>query len=244
VKVAAAYIVHYGKTYLRESIAACAPCVDQFFALYAPEGSQGHRSKVRCPEREEELRACFDSVSDRLTWVRGNWGSECEHRNAGHAMATEAGADLILQHDCDEIWHPENLRDAIQQAHDGTAARYAIAGFVHHWRSLHWIAEDVWQPIRILKPIGQGEGQQTLNARIHHMAYAQGEAIVRYKFEVSGHRNEIRPRWFEGIFMAWPERKTDLHPVVSAWWDAKEFNTSLLPDCLRAHPNFGKEIIR
>lgn len=229
-------ICHYGVTYLREVVAACDPLVDKIIVLYAPSGSQGHHANIPCPESEAELRACFDSVAYKLTWHRGDYANEGQHRGAGYEMA--AGSDLILQHDCDEILDTGEWQRAIRQAYDGTAKHNEIRGFRHYWRCFNYANIDPWMPMRIIKP--SGSGTAGMEATVHHMSYAMPSEIVKYKIEVSGHRQEIRPRWFDDIFMKWPERKTDLHPCVFDWWAVQPVDP---PDCLRAHPNFGKEVI-
>lgn len=231
----------YGREYLREVVEVTAPFVDKVIVLYTKHGSQGYRSAVPCPESEEELRACFDAVSDKMVWHRGEYHTEGRHRQAGYDLA--AGADLILQHDCDEVWCPAHLQACIQKTYDGHARHTSINGFLHHWRSLAWVCRDVWTPMRIIKP--RGVGNATIDGTVHHMSYAQRPEIVRYKLmEVSGHRDELRPRWLEDIFMGWPDRRTDLHPCVTGgWWNAESFPAEALPECLRRHPNFGKEAI-
>ena len=240
-KVVWCCICHYGATYLREVVASTDPLVDKVIVLYAPHGSQGHHANIPCPESETELRACFDSVAHKLTWHRADFGNEGQHRTAGYEMAS--GSDLILQHDCDEVLDTEEWQRAIKQAHDGTARHNEIRGFKHYWRSLSHCCFDPWMPMRVIK--NNGVGKATLEATVHHMSYAMPPEMVAYKLQVSGHRPEIRPRWFDDIFMQWPTVRTDLHPVCrDNWWRAEPVEPETLPASLRAHPNFGREVIQ
>ena len=237
-KIVHCAIIHYGVEYLRESIAAAAPFVDQFIALYSPLGSQGHRPGIRCPESEEELRSCYDQVANRTIWHNEQFGEEGSHRRRGYEMAGDA---LILQHDADEIWKSEDLESAIKFAIDTNSKEVCIDGFINFWRSFGYACVDVWQPIRILN--FNGNGKRSFPATIYHMSYAQRVEIVRYKIMVSGHKNEFRPEWFNDIFLA--NRKEDCHPTVKhGWWNAMPFDKLTLPKILKTHPNYEKEIIQ
>lgn len=231
----------YGATYLREVVAACEPCVDRIIVMYTAVGSQGYRTNIPCPESEDELRACFDGVKDRLEWHKGEWGTEGAHRNAGQEIAVAQGADLVLQHDADEIWDGASLRRCIAEAEASPIRNHGINGFVHYWRSFGWASTDVWCPIRIIKPSGN-PGTMNFNGTVHHMSYAEPETIVDYKRNVSGHKREFRPEWWEHRFLA--NVKEDIHPTCRSWWNAKPVGPATLPPELLSHSNADLELIR
>jgi hypothetical protein len=235
-KVVAALICHYGKEYMAQCVAALDPLVDQFIVLYAPNGSQGYHADIPCPESEDELRACCDSVASKLVWHKEDFHNEGQHRNKGYALAGDA---LILQFDCDEIVDTERMGESIKAFADGGAREGVCSGYVHFWRSFSWACKDVWQPSRLLNT--RGYGKVVTDAPVYHMSYAQRPEIVEYKIKVSGHHDEIRKRWFRDKFLA--NEKNDVHPTVNLWWDAKPFDKTTLPPLLKSHPNYDKEVI-
>lgn len=245
-KIAAYCPLHYGKEYLKEALESVSPMADRIVVLYTPKPSFGFRTDQPSPDSEEELRACCDSVKSKLTWVSAQWYTEGQHRDAIFNLCPEA--DLILPIDSDEVWTPDALQSCLRVATaSGTpvARNYLIGGWRHYWRSLHWACTDVWQPVRIINPKGNGDfsiGAQDGQVAIHHLGYAQSSKTVGYKMSIHGHKNEIRPRWFEDIFGE-PNRTRDLHPVVKDWWNAEKVVDESFPQSLRDHPNFGKAVI-
>lgn len=228
----------YGKEYLKEAIESVAPFADRIIILHATEPSFGFPTNRQLPDSEEELRACCDGVKDKLLWHKGRWYSEGQHRDTVFHLCPDA--DLVLPIDADEIWETRALQSCIAMAAAGTARNYLIGGWKHYWRSLHWACTDVWQPVRIIKPAGHGDA--SLPGAIHHLGYAQASATVAFKMAIHGHKNEIRPGWFDEIFMN-ANRTKDLHPVVKDWWNAEKVTIDSLPAPLKAHPNFIKTVI-
>lgn len=230
----------YGASYFKEAADSVAPHADLIHVLYTRQPSFGHRTTLRNPDSEESLRACVEHLGDQVEWHIGQWGSEGQHRDAIMAIAPDA--DIILPFDSDEIWSQTDIVRCIEEAKASTARNFLIQGWFHFWRSLGWANSDTWAPVRIIRP--RGHGDATLHGTVFHCGYAISPELVAFKQSCHGHKSEWRPRWFEDIFMAWPERKTDLHPTTKLWWNALPFRADELPQCLREHPNFGKEVIR
>ncbi|HSZ58539.1 MAG TPA: hypothetical protein VK797_22925 [Tepidisphaeraceae bacterium] len=248
--VAGFFPLHYGKAYLREAVEALAPCVDRIVVVYAPRPSYGQAGDLPNPDSEEELRACFDPPycsAGQLDWHRGDFPHEGLHRQAGYDLCREAGADLVVQCDGDEVWDTEALARAIARALESPAAIFPIRGpsWIHFWRSFAWCCRDVWTPTRLLRPdrCGPGAPQEILDGRIYHFGYAVPEALMRYKWSCHGHKSELRPGWIEDIFCKWPERKKDVHPCVYDWWNVEPFAKDTLPDSLKRHPWYELEVI-
>jgi hypothetical protein len=88
------------------------------------------------------------------------------------------------------------------------------------------------------------DGETTLrlpdNPVIHHFGYAQSAAIVEYKLKVHGHIAEIKPEWFNTVFLD-EQRQQDLHPVGSDYWN---WETCPVPAFMQDHPYAALEIIR
>jgi hypothetical protein len=245
-KVVAYIPLHYGAEYLRQAAEAVEPFVDKLIVAYTPHPSYGQPGgNVANPDSEEKLRACCDGIGAKLEWMPliGSH-AEGDHRGVATERCRELGADLILPVDADEVWNQPALESHLKLAADAPISRYLVQGFVHFWRSFDWCCRDVWAPVRIIKPAGEGETTiGGLGDAIYHFGYAQSEQITRYKWTIHGHQNELRPEWLNDIFCAWPQRKTDLHPVVKDWWTAEPFDKSKLPAALRTHPYFDLEVI-
>ena len=229
--------LHYGAEYLRQCVQALRPAVDRVVVLYTPLPSFGHNTTATCPETEEQLHACVRDLG--VEWYRSTFGSEGQHRNAGYALCQ--GADLILQCDADEVWDTNDLKLCLAEAADLPYRRYKIDGFLHHWRSFGKVCTDTWHVERIIKPTGKD--YHTLKGRVHHFGYAQSEEITGYKWKIHGHQDELRPGWFESIFKD-EQRTDDLHPTTLNWWNARDYDRSLMPEVLKGHPYYALDLIR
>ena len=230
--------VHYGSTYFREAIESVAPHVEKVFILYTRTPSFGHGTSVRCPESEEQLRACTESFGNLVQWHVGSWNAENQHRNTIFRLCPEA--DTVLPFDSDEIWKPDDLVRCIAEAEQSPARNFLIQGWFHFWRSFDYACSDVWAPVRIIRP--KGIGDTTLQGCVYHFGYAIPENLMLYKWMIHGHLRELRPEWMKDVFLA--NRKTDCHPTTRNWWNAMPFDKTTLPDSLKAHANYGKELIR
>jgi hypothetical protein len=83
-------------------------------------------------------------------------------------------------------------------------------------------------------------------AIVYHFSTAQRMDIMRYKLEIHGHKDEIRPNWLSGIYEAWqPGMVIDkgLHLVSYDLWNAVPFDKTTMPEILKQHPNYDKDVI-
>ena len=65
-KVIAYTALHYGKEYLADAIRSVIDYVDQYWVIYTPVGSPGHRTDAPCPESKEELSWIANDAADKI----------------------------------------------------------------------------------------------------------------------------------------------------------------------------------
>lgn len=235
-------ILHYGCPYLGAAIESIYDQVDKIVILYTDQPSQGFLANVQSPDTEMQLMQCCGGYWDKIAWVNGRWGTEGDHVGA-YRNFTE-GYDWAIRLDSDEIYPPGMVDEMIRQAEESNHKDYRIP-FVHHWRSFNHGCRDAQMPTRITRIQG-GEGERYLDSgngkwEVNHMGYAVPTKYIEYKLQVSGHRPEFRPDWFETRWKA--NALTDLHPVIFNWWNAEPYDISRLPEALKVHENYGKAVI-
>lgn len=238
-----AYIpLYYGKEYLREAILSLEPFVEKILVVYTPQPSQGSSTVIPCPESESELKNLAESTSQKIEWHRGVFAYEAQHRDYIYQFTN--GYDLVLTVDADEVVEPNDIQSALEAAYNSDKRWIGINGFINFWRSFDYACYDGFTPIRITN-LKNKDGQGVVNCRYYHFSCAQSEEIVRFKWNVSGHKNEIRQNWVDEVWKAWtPENNFgDLHPVARGLWNATPFDKTKLPDLLKHHPNYEKELI-
>lgn len=244
-KITASYILHYGKQWLFHSMRSVRPFVDEIRVFYTPKPSHGHTSQLQCPETRDELHSIskqFDAV-----WHEGLYSQEGQHRDYAIASCKDAGADVILVVDADEIWLPEELSWALSEVtHGDLAGKYGQyrVNMLHFWRSLDWVCRDNMYPLRIIccRPPIEGYLQHD-KCQPLHMGYAQTPEIIEYKMSIHGHKAEIRPGWFEQKFLAWEPGMGDVHPTCEDTWTPRPYDKGLISDVVGDHPYFHLGVI-
>ena len=243
IKTLAYYPIHYGAEYLEASIQSIFDNVDKIVILYTSKPSYGHSTNIACPETEEEIKqVAIKAAGEKLEWVNIHAQGEGSHR--GQIWEYTSGYDVLLAVDADEVWEPSELTKAIQETYEGSAWRRNVSGFINFWKSFDYACYDSFVPARLFKISATNKDEQTINGKIYHFGYAQSDKIMNYKFEIHGHKNEIKPGWLQNTYFGWNTETRLLHPTSNGiWGEAIPFDKNTMPDCLKKHPNFNREII-
>jgi len=254
VKRIAYYALHYGTDYLSWSIRSVQDAVDEIHVLYTPTPSFGHATDVPCPDTREALVIAAHRFARKpIHWHVGAWRGEGEHRNAIDAIARAAGAGLVLAVDSDEIWDRRSLESSLAwvEAHPvAGVSRYRV-WFDHFWRSFSWVCHDPCRPERILDLRGAYGSAADLPHEaqicpVLHFGYAQREDIMRYKWRIHGHQDELRHGWLDR-FLIWQPGEGDVHPTNLDFWTPVPTPPDLarlLDEQLGDHPYRGQAVIR
>ena len=238
--------IHYAGDYLKESLLSVVNHVDKMVIAYSEKPSQGHGTDLQCPDSEEYIFAiCRDVLGDKMIWDRkDSYGAEWEHRNVKHKYSK--GYDLVLTVDSDEVYKSDELDASFDYAFNNKERFYGIDGFINFWRSFNHVCLDGFRPIR-LENIHRFNTFQNLNLKqtIYHFSTCQPEAIMRYKYLVFGHASEIKKNWLDDTFYGWsPDNEIkDLHCVSYNLWNAVPFDKNELPESLKMHKNFNKDLV-
>lgn len=236
--------LHYGVEYLKESLMSVINHVDKIVVVYSETPSYGHGTTVECPEKEMELFDIAMAVcGGKLIWRKEKFSHEGEHRSFIYNF-TE-GYDLVLAVDADEIFHEAELDKALRLAYEGDKRYYGIAGYLNFWKSFNNVLTDGFTPIRITN-LKNNSGEGVVPCTIYHFSCAQSDVIMNYKYEIHGHKSELRENWLQNIYYKWtPENQFKfLHPTsMDIWGEVQPFDKNTLPESLKQHPNFNKEMI-
>ncbi len=245
---AAFLMLHYGLDYLEYAIKSLSNQVDDFFVLYTDVPSQGFGTDIKCPDTEEELyRAALNGVSgnhERLKWIKGRWCHQGEHCNAIWPFVKDY--QWVVRFDADEIMPDGIVEKMIGQMKDLPNSTYQVQ-FIHFWKSFNWVCRDCQTPVRFFKMSGDWNGPQKIldskidDERVLHYGYCQKTKYIIYKSQVTDHRPEYKPTWFEDVWVA--NRRTDCHPVCNGMWNAEPFDKTKLPETLKSHPYYGVDLV-
>lgn len=231
-------MLHYGKDYLAYALRSLAPYVDKHVIIYSDQPTFGSHTLLPCPDTRDELKAiALEVLRDKLVWVEGM------PQNYESVMTIFPKADLILETDADEIWSAALIAYVLRAYRKETLGGQYRLPMIHHWRSFNYACRDTSWPIRMAAKGLLTYHEFKIDIPIHHFGYARALSDMRYKIETSAHRGEWRAGWWDNVFMRFPERLTDLHPVVEGMWNAEPYDRTCLPDFMREHPWYGKAVI-
>ncbi len=244
-KVIALCILHYGKEYLSAAIQAVYPVSDEIVLVYTAKPSHGKGTDAPCPETKEELmeEAKKYDPDNKVFFTEGTFGNEGEHRGNSEELCRQRGAEIIIRFDTDEVWDTESLKEALKITSGSDCKYFGIGHFVNFWKSFNLACYDSFAPIRLININSQSSREVSITGTIYHFSCAQSDITMRYKYLIHGHKDELRPNWLEETYFNWKEGQNDLHMTSIGLWNATPFDKNTLPDVLKNHPNFNKDII-
>lgn len=240
-KVIAYAALLYGKCYLDAAIRSVIDDVDEFWVLHTDVGSHGHRTDTPSPDTRDELHDIAHTAAGRkLRWVTSQWAYEGDQRDRIFSLSPDA--DMVIPVDYDEIWQPGLLDTVLRAATDSPSVFRWRIPFRHYYRSFYWcVLHDPAYPHRLYNVRGDASQEATLDSgglAVNHMGYAIPPALMRYKWEVHGHKGQLRRDvdYFTDVYEA--NRRTDCHPVGSIYWNAEPvdpFAQGWLPEWMKQH---------
>lgn len=244
-------ILHYGASYLAYALKSVYDQVNRLHVFYNPTPSHGTQTKLTCPDsRDDLLLAAFAYDPDeKIRWYETDHRQEGPQRDAALEVCRQAGAELVLVVDCDEVWSPSTLQLCLAHAYYGRGpsgpSRNWLLNFTTLWRSFNWVCTDDLWPVRMID-LRQSEKTTAYLPReygaTYHFGYAVRDEVLRYKMAIHGHHAEWRPDWYDTKWNAWPP-PDDCHPTNLNFWHPKPFDKENLPQVMRSHPWWGAERI-
>lgn len=248
-KVVSCTILHYGAEWLYWALRSVRPHVDEMVVSYTPFPSHSHATDVSCPESEDDLRACVEGLDVQWHTATQRFPHEGVQREHAVDICRQRGADIVLVVDADEVWDAITLQHALKTVCESPDKHRSWRVPMHHfWRSTNWVCRDPAMPTRLLDLHSSNPVDGYIPHRglcVHHFGYAQSSEIVEYKWRIHGHKNEMRPRWFEDKFLAWdPTRPAfDLHPTNKDFWNPASYDRSGHVHLIGDHPYFHMDKI-
>jgi len=244
-------IIHYGADYIGAAIRSIYYNVDKIHIIYTPHPSHGTSTNLSPIETKEEIFNEIDNIHDpnnKIIWHEMlNAYEEGQQRDAAVKLCQDNGADIILVVDCDEIWHRFTLNRILAFISEQNNARNWLVNFTHLWRSFDYCCVDENWPVRFIDLRNDNNNWTSyINkdfGNIYHFGYAVTNTMMRYKWEIHGHKSELRPNWFDEKWNMWPPAD-DCHPTNSEnWWMPEQFDKRELPLFMRDHRFYGMERI-
>lgn len=234
--------LHYAGEYYRESLMSIKDHIDKMHIVFSKGPSHGMSTSFQNPDTEYLLhKIATEVLGNKLIWeTYDSFHTEQDHRKMRYKHSI--GYRFILTIDADEIF--DNIPQAILYAIDNEERFYGITGYKHFWKSFDYYFTDPDRPIRIEKLTATN---QNINPGcpliVYHTSMMQPESMIRYKFSVFGHKNELKPNYIQKWFDWTPEKiaeLTHLHPTRDDIWIIPEKRDFELPEYLINHKSEPK----
>jgi hypothetical protein len=241
-------ILHYGKDYLTYALRSIYHAVDVCHIFYTPTPSHSHTTDTPPIETRDELRAAAYAYNpdNKIRWYdMVDVRHEGEQRDLALRTVEAAGAKLVLVLDYDEVWGTDVANELLYQIPDHGKARNNLVNMTHLWRSFDWCCKDEGRPVRIINLTVDNNEMFYIPKEfdIYHFGYAITDKVMQYKWQIHGHKGELRPNWLSDIWPQWPP-PPDCHPTNErGFWMPEPFDKGNLPVFMAEHPFYGLEKI-
>lgn len=242
-------VCHYGADYIGWALRSVLPFVEAAHVFYTPHPSHGYSTAQACPEYSAPLFEAakqFD-YNNKIRWHQiSGILNEGPQRDTAVRLVKEAGADVILVVDVDEVWHDHTLEEALKLV-EANSVRNWLINFTHLWRSFNWCCKDNGWPVRFID-LRDTEKETAYIPKelgdIYHFGYAVTDKIMEYKWQIHGHKGELRSIWLDEKWHGWQPGVEDVHPTnEDNWWKPEPFDKTELPEFMRDHPFYNLERI-
>lgn len=252
-KVHSLTILHYGKDYLSYALKSVYPYVDACHVFYTPTPSHGYQTDTPPIETKEELMAAAyaHNPDDKIRWY-DMLGARQEGPQRDTALQTVqgAGADIVVVLDYDEVWDPVVLQSMLIEVIEKNTVRHWLVNMIHFWRSFNWACYDNGWPVRIidLRNSSRTDSLSQELGRVYHFGYAITDRVMRYKWQIHGHKSELRHNWLNDKWSRWPP-PDNCHPTNGRneqgqpFWTPQPFDRNGLPGFMKSHPFYNLEKI-
>lgn len=164
----------------------------------------------------------------RAKLVCQEWKTEAEQRNYGLAMLYDY--DYVIVCDADEFYTKEDRRKIIDILRNSEEKCFRANEMITYWKNSDYILEpkDKHRPIIAVSPkrikfyehrqpqpveeIRLEQQQPIIPVSIHHFSWAKSDLKIKEKIQSFSHADQIKPNWYEDIWINWNENMDDIRP--------------------------------
>jgi hypothetical protein len=270
IRLCAAYKVFNGETYLASSLRSIYDAVDRIVIFLSTRPWNG---PIVPPDSTEAIIRGFPDPQRKITCVVRDFRYEerPEHQHANELREMNALLDFVrtelieithyLYIDADEVHTPSGIAALCRLLRAMPEAGEVYCAWRCYWKSFaHWI--DPLEPSRALAafriaPETRFVGIRATNMHprirvspdhflLHHFSYALSAALVQRKIQAWSHCDDVVEGWFDRVWLGWDRDRTmeNLHPVRPPHFTrAVPAVATVLPEVMRTHPFFGRDIV-
>jgi hypothetical protein len=267
VRFGAMVLAYKQEEYIAYCLRALAPHLDQIVVLFSERPWIAYNSRARqsftAADGSREILAELQRELPHLSVIEGTWDGEEEMRDHGLRALRNAGTDVCVMVDADEMY-PDGGLAALK----GEIARRNTPGTAYYmrymgcYRRFDYVLETRYPRstggVSVHRaPVAVHLDPQTTfymhrNPSGHvvelpesfffwHFGYVLSDARMWEKIHTFGHAQQIVPRWFEEKWLQWTPATADLFfkEPRSRWPRTIKIDAQSLPQVMHQHPYFS-----
>jgi hypothetical protein len=156
------------------------------------------------------------------------WETEAEQRSWGLARLYDY--DYVIINDPDEFYTEDDRKNIIKVLQEGSEKCYRVNNVITYWKTPEYIFDppDRHKPIIAVSPkeISFYEHRQpmpkdrkvlencqpVMPVSIHHFSWVKPDKKIKAKIENFSHFDQIKPNWFDNIWLKWKPTMKNIRP--------------------------------
>ena len=256
-RIAILPVMEFDDPYFPYSVESVIDSVD--YLLFSVNERSWGNSEIKLTDENRTFITEFVKTNPKFKLLIGNWEEEHIQHNANIECALSLGADIIFCTSCDQIYgdgDPKKIMDILESS-DADLVRVQWMTF---WKTDPLCAvwpPEVYQPVIAFKPKnfryqGVSEGKaidkdgnfrdtkqivlSVNDVKVYHFSFARSDEFVKHKMEMSSHRHQHIPEWYDNVWKKWRPEMENIHPAWPAQWKkAIPFPLEQLPSRIRGY---------
>lgn len=255
-RIAALYAVYNDEDLIEYSLRSIYSEIDEIVICLATKPWFG---PTRKPDSTLKKIKSFPDPENKITLITGQWPSEPAQRQAALDVVRDRATHCLVI-DADELYKRGHLRMLKEiAAHNPQIGQFRI-GMNTYWKSplVRIDPPEPYMPLIISRVTPQtsfvdlratNEGPvasiKRSDAILYHFSYVRTNEKTKSKIENFSHADEIKPGWFENIWMAWDDNPLmeNIHPTHPHCYKRAIFEPKeCLPKVMWDHPYVKKEL--
>jgi len=214
---------------------------------------------IKLTEENKQFIEEFVKTDPKFKLLMGTWDEEHLQHNAGTDYALSLGADLVFCTSADQIYGQGDVKKMLDIL-ENSEADVLRAQWHTFWKInplyLIWPPEP-FIPILAFKPkqfkysavsegvaIDENGNERQPRAivlsvndvKVYHFSFARTDEFVKHKLEMSSHRHQVVPGWYENVWKKFSSEMENLNPAFpSAYKKAVPFPLNELPPRIRGY---------
>lgn len=227
-KTAMLCCVYEDSGFLTESVQRVYPIMDKILFLMNFKTWAGELDFDIIKNTFKSITNIHDPLR-KIELVSGAWKDETEQRNYGLKVLKEQGIDWCFIIDDDELYNIHQVLKMVNILPTSVHSAYIIHQQTY-WKNRNTVINS---PTMAVPTIVKTDGTVFFNLNrtilvnnpntwfivspdeimCHHMSYVRSDEKMLRKLKTFSHAEEIRPNWFEEIWLKWDNSFTNFHPI-------------------------------